>query len=58
MTGEGLTGVARGRCVAVFAYGVGGVAPGGVTARPVCFVGLILSPGFKKKKKVIRRVNS
>lgn len=51
MTGEGLTGVARGRCVPVFAYGVGGLAPGGMTARPVCFVGLIRSPGLKKRKK-------
>lgn len=58
MTDEGLTDVARGRRVAVFAYGVGGLAPGGVTARPACFVGLILSPGFKKKKKEIRRVIS
>lgn len=51
MTGEGLTGVARGRCVPVFAYGVGVLAPGGVTARTACFVGRILSRGFKKKEK-------
>lgn len=52
MTDEGLTGVARGRCVAVFAYGVGGLAPGGDDGA----AGMLLLAGFslgvlKKRKK-------